>query len=103
MNTTTPGGEAAPHQQDLVVQVRYLAAGKPYVDPKTNENETLAQLKPAVLSYFGLVEGDVDGGRKTYAFSLDGKILSDLSVTLMSLANGKHRIEFTLLEQFIQG
>lgn len=102
MNTKALG-ENAPHHHHLVVQVRYLAANRPYVDPKADGTETVAQLKPRVLEYFGLVEGDVDGGRKQYAFSVGGITLIDLNVSLASIAGDKHRVELTLLEQFIQG
>ena len=102
MNAKSPGEEAAAHN-NLVVQVRYLAAGQPYVEPHADGAEFVASLKPRVLQHFGLVEGDVDGGRKAYAMSVDGQILTDLQVTLSSVANGKHRVLFTLLEQFIQG
>lgn len=98
----TPG-ESAPHHDTLVIQVRYLAASQPYVDPKAHGTETVSQLKPRVLEHFELVEGDFDGGRKQYAFSVDGVMLTDLNVSLASIAKGKHRVELTLLEQFIQG
>jgi len=40
---------------------------------------------------------------KQYAFSFDGTILTDLNVTLASLAGNKHRVDLTLVEQFVQG
>ena len=103
MNTDIPPGENLAHHDALVVQVRYLAAGKPYVEAHASEAETLAILKPRALHHFGLVEGDADGGRKEYSFSFKGIIQTDLGVTLGALAKGEHRIELTLLEQFIQG
>mgnify|MGYP000013376727 CR=1 FL=1 len=102
MTIQTPG-DAAHHHNPLVVQVRYLAASRPYIEPQANGEETVAQLKPRVLTFFGLAEGDVDGGRKQYAFSFDGTILTDLNVTLASLAGNKHRVDLTLVEQFVQG
>ena len=102
MNAKSPGGEAADHN-GLVVQVRYLAAAKPFVEPKVDGSQLVSTLKAMVLEFFGLAEGDVEGGRKEYAFSLDGVQLTNLQVSLESLAAGKHRIEFKLLEQFIQG
>lgn len=97
------GDKAAPHKDSLVVKVRYIAARKQFVDPKASELETLAELKPRVLSFFGLVEGNVDGGTKTYQYVLDGVVLTDLSATLGSLAKGKHEIDFVLVERFEQG
>ena len=62
MTIQTPG-DAAHHHNPLVVQVRYLAASRPYIEPQANGEETVAQLKPRVLTFFGLAEGDVDGGQ----------------------------------------
>lgn len=87
----------------LVLRVRYIAARKPYVDPKAAADETLTELKPQVLKHFGLVEGDVEGGRKAYVFSVHDVIQTDLAVTLGSLAHHKHELEMDMLEQFIQG
>jgi len=97
------GVEVAHHLDTLNLHVRYLASPKPYVDPKALLTETLGELKPVVLKYFGLVEGPVDGGRKEYAFSAHGVIQSNMSETLGNLAQGKHQLELKLLEQFIQG
>lgn len=102
MKEVPPGGESAKHQH-LVVQVRYLAVAKPLVDPNADGNETFASLKARSLTYFSLVEGDVEGGRKVYVLSHDGEILQDLQATVASVANGRHEVQFKLLEQFIQG
>jgi hypothetical protein len=48
---------ARPHDT-LALRVRYLASPKPYVEPRAALTETLATLKPKVLHFFGLVEGD---------------------------------------------
>ena len=104
MDTQDPKGDkAAPLKNSLVVKIRYIAAKKQFVDPKANEKETLAELKPRVLSFFGLVEGNVNGGTKTYQFVLNGVVLTDLNATLGSLAKGKHEIDFDLVERFEQG
>ena len=104
MNTKDNGGDAVEHKNDeLLVQVRYLAVHQPYVEPHAAVTGTLVQLKARTLTHFGLMEGDADGGRKTYSLSLAGETLTDMNVTLGSLADGKHRLEFTLVEQFIQG
>jgi len=91
------------HHEFLHVQVRYLAVKKPYDDPEAKSSETLATLKHRVLHHFGLVEGDVDGGRKEYVLTYKGEQQTDLSVTLEKLAEGKHRLEMNLIEHFIQG
>lgn len=98
--------DVARHLDTLVLSVRYLASPKPYVQRQAPLTETLATLKPIVLDFFGLSEGDVDGGRKEYAFSAFGVIQSNLGETLGNLlARGKneHELELKLLEQFIQG
>lgn len=104
MNIVEPSSEelARPHGT-LALRVRYLASPRPYVEPRAPLTETLATLKPKVLQFFGLVEGDVEGGRKEYAFSAHGVIQSNLAETLGHLAHGKHELEMKLLEQFIQG
>lgn len=102
-NQNPKGDKAAPHKDSLVVKVRYIAAKKQFVDPQASEQETLAELKPRVLSFFGLVEGSVDGGTKTYQYVLNGVVLTDLSATLGSHAKGKHEIDFDLVERFEQG
>lgn len=104
MNTKDNSGDAVEHKKDeLLVQVRYLAVHQPYLEPHATITDTLGQLKARALTHFELVEGDANGGRKTYSLSLEGETLTDMNATLGSLANGKHRLEFTLVEQFIQG
>lgn len=86
----------------LTVQVRYLAARRPFVE-KVDSLQTLQAMKATVLKFFDLVEGSVDGGNKAYNFALDGIVQTDTSVTLGSLAAGKHELKLDLIEQFIQG
>lgn len=85
------------------LQVRYIGAKKPFVDPKADPGETLTSLKPRVLAEFKLSEGAVNGGTKVYFFALDGVTLTDLNVTLEVLAHGKHELKLDLLERFEQG
>lgn len=104
MNIVEPSSEElARPLGTLALRVRYLASRRPYVEARAPLTETLATLKPKVLHFFGLVEGDVAGGRKEYAFSAHGVIQSNLAETLGHLAQGKRELELTLLEQFIQG
>lgn len=93
---------ARPHKS-LVLHVRYVAAARPYVDPKASPTATLAVLKPIVLHFFGLSETAADGGQKTYVFAADGIVQSNVDVTLESLAHGKATLELQLLERFVQG
>ncbi len=105
MNTVVLEGhqEMTQHNKTLVVKVRYIAARKHYIDQHAAENETLASLKSPVLAFFGLAEGTVEGGTKTYEFSKDGVIENNLQVTLGSLAQGKHELKLDLVERFEQG
>ncbi len=96
------GGQNA-HQKAIVLKVRYIAAKKQFVDPKANPNDTLALVKPAVLEFFQLVEGNVNGGTKLYNFALDGILLTNLSASLLSLAENKHELTLDLIERFEQG
>lgn len=97
------GRQAAHHQTTLVVRVRYITSRKQFVDPQAQQGETLAALKPRVLEFFGLVEGNVEGGTKTYHFALDGIVLTDPGATLGSLAKGMHELKLDLIERFEQG
>ena len=56
-----------------------------------------------MLTHFGLVEGEANGGRKEYALAAHGLVQSNLAETLATLAAGKQTLELNLLEQFIQG
>jgi hypothetical protein len=103
MNTIASSSEQNAHHETLNVKVRYAASGKPYVDPKASPDETLATLKQQVLQFFGLVEGEVDGGRKEYILTYQGVQQTDLSIRLGLLAQGEHHLEMNLIEQFIQG
>lgn len=87
----------------LVLRVRYIASRKPLVDEHAQKDESLAVIKPSVLQFFGLAEGSIDGGTKTYHFALDGNVLSNLGETLGSLADGKHELKIDLIERFEQG
>jgi len=104
MNSTEiPGDEIARPLDALLLRVRYLASPRPYVEPRVNDAETLAALKPRVLEHFGLAEGDVNGGRKEYVFADDGVVQTNLNVTIGELSDGKRTLLLTLLEQFVQG
>ncbi len=91
------------HHKTIAVKVRYIAARKPYVDSQAPAEETLAELKPRVLEFFGLSEGAVDGGTKTYCFALNGIVQTNLTAELGTLAEGKHELKLDLIERFEQG
>lgn len=97
------GAKATPSKNSLVVKVRYLAVGRPFVEPKADSNESLASLKPRVLGFFELAEGTANGGTKVYQFVHGSEVLTDLSVTLGSIAEGKKEVDLMLIEQFEQG
>lgn len=97
------GDDLALRHDTLVLRVRYLPVPKPYIEPKARGEETLAELKVRMLTHFGLVEGEANGGRKEYAFAAHGLIQTNLGETLATLAAGKQNLELNLLEQFIQG
>ena len=102
MNTEIQEGHKADHHS-IAVRVRYIGAQKPYFDAHAKPAETLAALKQAVLSFFGLVEGSVENGSKVYVFAHDGVELTNLSQTLGQLATEGHELKLDLLEQFEQG
>ena len=97
------GDDVALRHDTLVLRVRYLPIPRPYVESKARGEETLAGLKVRMLTHFGLVEGEANGGRKEYALAAHGLVQSNLAETLATLAAGKQTLELNLLEQFIQG
>lgn len=87
----------------LVLHVRYLGARRQYVDPHAALSETLSDVKPKVLDFFKLTETPGQPGGKVYTFALGTTPLTDLSATLGSLADGKHELSLSLIEQLEQG
>jgi hypothetical protein len=91
-------GQQSAHN-NIVVMVRYITSSKQFVDSQASKDETLSALKPRVLDFFELVEDN----NKTYQFSHDGLVQSNLAVTLGSLAGDKHELKFNLTEVLKQG
>lgn len=56
-------------RKELKVIVNYPAARGPYKQDPASPSETLAVLKAAVLTAFGLTEGQVNGSTYTYTFT----------------------------------
>lgn len=83
---------------------RLVAPAKaPYVNPKARIDTTLAEVKTTALQHFGLVEGAVEGGAKTYQLSFDDIVQSNLGIVLGSLETHGKQLELLLIEQFVQG
>jgi hypothetical protein len=91
------------HHHDIDLHVRYIAARHPFIDARAPTHETLVQVKPRVLAFFKLKEGPVNGGTKTYEFAHHGVVVTDLAITLGTLAEGHHELKLDLLERFEQG
>ncbi|MBI3528639.1 MAG: hypothetical protein HY067_11795 [Betaproteobacteria bacterium] len=100
-NQTQMAAEAK--QKTLELQVRYIGARRRYEDPHASVNETLSSIKPKVLDFFGLSETPGQQGGKVYTFALGGTPLTDPSVTLGRLAEGRHELKLDLIEQLEQG
>jgi hypothetical protein len=101
--TTSSLMQSEQHQsrdnQTIALTVKYITSKKHFVDSQASEDESLDALKPRVLDFFNLVED----GEKSYQFVLDGIVQTNLSETLGSLAEGKHELEFNLVEVLNQG
>lgn len=95
--------QAAASHRTLMVQVRYLGAHRPYVDPHAEATATAGSVKAAALAFFGLVDGGGQAGSKSYTLSKGTAPVTDLSATLEQLADGKHEVKFDLIEQLEQG
>lgn len=102
MKSISPGEKLA-ISADLVLRVRYAPVKQPFVQPQTPAGTTLAAAKALALTHFGLTEGAIDGGTKTYEVSVDEIVQTNLSLTLGELASHGRQIELLLLEQFQQG
>ncbi len=94
---------AVAHHGTVNFRVRYIGAKHPFEEPKAPGAATLEQEKPAVLDFFKLKERPVEGGTKTYLFSRDNVVITDLNQTLGSLAHGHHELKLDLLERYEQG
>ena len=104
MEIENKDGQHSTHQNNTVnVRIRYITARDPFVDPHVRMDESLATLKNRALDFFKLIEGDVEGGTKTYQLALDGTVLTNLNVTVGSLTKDKHEIKFDLIECLVQG
>lgn len=96
-------GAVAAHDSKVALRVRYAPAKKPYVEPQAPASWTLQEVKTRALNEFKLVEGPVEGGAKSYQFSYDDEVQSNLNVTLGSLVKNGKQLQLLLIEQFTQG
>lgn len=87
----------------LDLKVTYPAAGEPFHQKDAPSDETLGALKPMVLNFFGLKEGEQGGQQIDYVFFKGKDRLTDLSVTLGALAEGTNSLALKLSQQIIQG
>jgi hypothetical protein len=100
MNDLIQNGQHPTHDsRTFTVMVKYITSSKKFVDSHARKDETLATLKPQALEFFTLVEDDA----KTYQFSLDGVVQTNLAVTLGSLVGDKHELKLNLTEVLKQG
>ena len=106
--TQSPGIEAEQspkHADTLNVMVRFAAAPKPFQDHEASRSETLQALKARVFDQFGLTEGQStpDGNSISYKLYHGKEELTDLIVTLGSLAGPAHALELKLSQHVQQG
>ena len=66
----------------LNLKVSYAAAAEPFKDKDVPADETLGAIKPIVLDFFGVKEGQEGGETITYVFFKGKERLTNLSVTL---------------------
>ena len=90
-------------KNDLKVIVNYPAAKGPFEQDHAAPSETLAALKAAVLSAFGLTEGQVDGSTYTYTLYQNKTPLENLSETIGELAGHAKTLVLKLSQQVTQG
>jgi hypothetical protein len=95
--------EALMVEHSLDFTVTYPAAGKPFHDHHAARNETLGSVKPRVLTFFHLAEGQEGGSQITYVFFKGKERLTDLSITLGALAGHADALALKLVQQIEQG
>ena len=88
---------------DLKVTVIYPAAKGPFQQDHADPSETMATLKAAVLTAFGLTEGQVNGSIYTYTLYHDKTPLENLSETIGQLAGHAKALVLKLSQQVTQG
>lgn len=103
MNAAVSQGDKGALKTTLVLRVKYAPVKQPLVEPHVEGDMTLAQVKALAMNHFGVAEGEVTGGSKTYQLSFEDVVQSNLNVTLSSLAVHGREVELLLIEQFIQG
>lgn len=85
------------------VVVTYPAAAKPF-ETDAERTETEGQLKAAVLTAFGLTEGQLPGGNVATYTLYDGKTpLENPNQTLGEIAGHREALHFKLAQQIVQG
>ncbi len=91
------------HPKEINVHVRYVAAPKPFVDPRAKPEETLQSLKSRVLQAFELKE--IQDGNQTVLYFLykEDQKLENLTVTLAQLVGEHHELKLRLVQQIVQG
>ena len=87
----------------LQVVVHYPAAEEPFKDD-AERSETIGQLKPRVLTAFGLVEGQTpDGNIVTYTLYHHKTPLENPNQTLGDLAGDQKVLQLKLSQHITQG
>lgn len=89
--------------RSLNVTVTYPAAGQPFHEEEGQASETLGSLKARVLDFFGLSEGEEGGQRISYFLFKGKEKLTDLSVSLGSLAGEAGALHLKLVQHIEQG
>ena len=90
-------------KQDLQVIVNYPAAKGPFKQEHASPSETVGAVKSAVLTAFGLTEGQSNGSTYTYTLFHDKTPLENLNETIGQLAGHAATLVLKLSQQVTQG
>lgn len=88
---------------ELKVIVNYPAAKGPFEQAHASPSETVGTLKAAVLTAFGLKEGQIDGSTYTYTLFHNKTSLENLNETIGQLAGHAATLVLKLSQQVTQG
>ena len=90
-------------KSDLKVIVNYPAAKGPFEQDHAAPSETVGALKAAVLTAFGLTEGQINGSTYTYTLFHNKTPLENLGETIGQLAGHAATLVLKLSQQVTQG
>lgn len=89
--------------KSLRVIVNYPAANRPFEEEHASPSMTVGALKTAVLTAFGLIEGQIEGNTYIYTLFHNKTPIENLNETIGQLAGPATTLVLKLSQQVTQG